>query len=127
MIKTKSVWEPINRKKDGIRILATRYRGRGMPKTRYDIWMASLAPSEKLLRSFSSWGQFTRQYRKELRELGSIDKKNPLIKNHGQKWSLRLIQFLAKKGPVTLLCHCSWDQKKCHRHVLKRILNGKVT
>jgi len=31
MIRTKSVFSPIDRKKDGLRIQATRFRGRGMP------------------------------------------------------------------------------------------------
>jgi uncharacterized protein YeaO (DUF488 family) len=49
MIRTKSVISPIDRKKDGLRILATRIRGRGLKKTRYDEWMANLGPSERLL------------------------------------------------------------------------------
>ena len=32
-----------------LRILATRFRGRGMPTTRYDVWMPSLAPTERTL------------------------------------------------------------------------------
>ena len=51
MIRTKSVWSPIDRERDGIRILATRFRGRGMPTSRYDVWMPPLAPSERLLRN----------------------------------------------------------------------------
>ena len=31
-------------------ILATRFRGRGLPADRYDVWMPSLGPSEALLR-----------------------------------------------------------------------------
>src|SRR5271157_3098431 len=50
MVKTKSVYTPIDRKNDGIRILATRFRGRGLPTRRYDVWMPSLGPSERLLR-----------------------------------------------------------------------------
>jgi len=49
MIRTKSVYSPNERKKDGLRILATRFRGRGLPVNRYDVWMANLAPSERLL------------------------------------------------------------------------------
>jgi uncharacterized protein YeaO (DUF488 family) len=130
MIKTKSVYSPISRSKDGLRILATRYRGRGLFKSRYDVWMANLAPSEKLLRSVqagrTSWAEFNRRYRKELLEGGAIDKRNPTIKNHGQKWTLRLLQTLAKKGHVTLMCHCDEDQTQCHRHTLAKVLKGKV-
>lgn len=51
MIRSKSVWSPIDRKRDGLRILAARFRGRGLPTTRYDVWMPSLGPSEQLLRA----------------------------------------------------------------------------
>ncbi|MDB6125571.1 MAG: hypothetical protein JWQ71_4564 [Pedosphaera sp.] len=130
MIQTKSVHTVIESDKDGLRILATRFRGRGMPKDRYDVWMANLGPSEKLLRAFQSgqvnWKEFARRYREELFEGGAIDKRNELIKNHGQKFTLRLIQQLAKQGTVTVMCHCAEEQRHCHRHVLQRILQGKV-
>lgn len=130
MIKTKSVYSPIERRKDGLRILVTRFRGRGLPVSRYDVWMANLGPSEKLLREFQagkiSWGEFSRGYKKELFEGGAIDRKNKTIKNHGQKFTLRLLQKLAKRGAITLLCLCAEDKQQCHRHVLKRILDGKV-
>ncbi|MHC4931921.1 MAG: DUF488 family protein, N3 subclade [Planctomycetota bacterium] len=51
MLKSKSVYSPINRRSDGLRILVTRYRGRGLRSSRYDMWMASLGPSEALLRA----------------------------------------------------------------------------
>lgn len=130
MIKTKSVFSPIEPRKDGLRILATRFRGRGMPASRYHVWMANLGPSEMLLKSVLSgkitWGEFSRRYRKELFEGGSIDTRNATIKNHGQKFTLRLLQRLAKSGTVTLMCHCAEDQPHCHRHILQKILMGKV-
>lgn len=130
MIKTKSVHSPIEPQKDGFRILATRIRGRGLPSTRYNVWMANLAPSEALLLDGRtgkiSWAEFSRRYKKELREGGSIDKRNPLIKNHGQKFTLRLLQQLAKRQHVTVMCHCDEDQPCCHRHILKKILDGKI-
>jgi uncharacterized protein YeaO (DUF488 family) len=49
-LKVKSVHSPMERG-DGLRILATRFRGRGMPASRYDVWMPSLGPSEQLLKS----------------------------------------------------------------------------
>ena len=129
MIRTKSVHSPIDRKLDGLRILATRVRGRGLRATRYDVWMANLAPSEALLKAFSSgtisWAEFSRRYKKELRERGSIDKRNRNIKNHGQKFTLRLLQRLGKKQTITLLCHCEEDQMQCHRHLLRGILRNK--
>jgi uncharacterized protein YeaO (DUF488 family) len=92
--------------------------------------MANLSPSEKLVRGFQAgkipWSDFSRRYRKELLENGAIDHRNKTIKNHGQKFTLRLLQKLAKRDTVTLLYHCPEDQMHCHRHVLKRILDGKV-
>lgn len=130
MLKTKSVWSPIERS-DGVRILATRFRGRGMPVSRYHVWMANLGPSERLLRSGQggaiTWAEFSRGYRDELFASAATDKKNKTIKNHGQKFTLRLIKRLARGGNVTLLCHCAEDQEQCHRHLLKRvILSSKI-
>jgi uncharacterized protein YeaO (DUF488 family) len=130
MIRTKSVHSPIDRKRDGLRILATRFRGRYLPVSRYDVWMPNLAPSEALLKSAQkrlvSWGQFSRQYRKELRDIGGIDKRNRSIKNHGQKFTLRLLQRLGQSQNVTLMCHCDEDQQRCHRHLLRKVLNAKI-
>jgi len=131
MLKTKSVWSPINRTADGLRILATRFRGRGMPTSRYDVWMASLGPSERLLKAGQagrlSWAGFVAAYRAELFMDGPIDALSRGIKNHGQKFTLRLIKQLARSGHVTLLCHCAQDQDRCHRHVLRElILSGRV-
>src|SRR2546423_11624152 len=98
VLKTKSVHSPIE-PGDGLRILATRFRGRGLPTSRYDVWMANLGPSETLLRAGLAgkigWVEFSRRYRKELFEGGTVDRRNRTIKNHGQKFTLRLLQKLA--------------------------------
>jgi uncharacterized protein (DUF488 family) len=87
--------------------------------------MANLGPSQKLLddkRAGKITGfQFDILYKKELFESDGFDRKNKLIKNRGQKFTLRLIQKLAKKGTVTVMCHCAEDVNGCHRHFLKRI------
>ena len=130
MIKTKSVSSTVEPRKDGLRILVARFRGRGVPASRYDVWMANLGPSERLLREYQSgsigWGDFSRRYLKELHENGTIDRRNRTIKNHGQKFTLRLLQTLGKRATVTLLCHCSEEERYCHRHLLRRVLQGKV-
>jgi uncharacterized protein YeaO (DUF488 family) len=104
MFKTKSVYSPISRS-DGFRILATRYRGRGLFKSRYHVWMANLAPSEALIRQIQSgkvsWSEFKRRYRREILTGDSFDKRNRTIKNHGQKFTLRLLQYLARRGTIT--------------------------
>jgi uncharacterized protein YeaO (DUF488 family) len=125
MLKTKSVHSPIDRTGDGLRILATRVRGRGLPKDRYDVWMANLGPSEALLRAYRTepnWPHFVREYRREMLGEGEHDRRNRVIRNHGQKFTLRLIKQLAQRGNVTLLCHCAEREKHCHRHVLRRLI-----
>ena len=130
MFKANSVHTEIDSQNDGLRILATRGRGRGLPKDRYDVWMANLGPSEQLrndlLTRKITWPEFSRRYGKELREDGTIDLRNKVIKNHGQKFTLRLLQHLAQNQTVTLLCHCAEDEPHCHRHLLKALLDGTV-
>ena len=121
MLKSRSVHSPIQAS-DGLRILATRFRGRGLPTSRYHVWMPSLGPSEQLLKSVLDgridWKTFTRRYREELYLDGPIDARSETIKNHGQKSTLRLIKALAAKQPVTLMCHCAEDATECHRFLL---------
>jgi uncharacterized protein YeaO (DUF488 family) len=130
MTRTKSVLSPIEPRKDGLRILATRFRGRGLPTTRYDVWMPNLGPSEQLLRALLtnqiSWSEFGPHYRQELFESGTVDQRNRTIKNHGQKFTLRLLQKLAQQGTITLLCHCAEAEQHCHRHLLQKVLAGKI-
>ena len=130
MLKTKSVYSPVA-ENDGLRILATRFRGRGMSSTLYDVWMPALGPSEQLLTAVQSekiaWSAFTRDFKKELFLDGPIDSRNKTIKNHGQKSTLRLIKAMAREGNVTLMCHCDEDTKQCHRHILRElILSSRV-
>jgi uncharacterized protein YeaO (DUF488 family) len=129
MFKAKSVHSPIEAS-DGLRILAARGRGRGLPADRFDVWMASLGPSEELrdaiLGGRISWAEYSRRYQKELLEPGGVDARNERIKNHGQKFTLRLLQHLAEKQTVTLLCHCAEEERHCHRHLLKALLEKKI-
>jgi uncharacterized protein YeaO (DUF488 family) len=129
MFKSKSVHSPIE-PGDGLRILAARGRGRGLPADRFDVWMANLGPSEELrdaiMASRISWSEYRRRYLKELREPGGVDARNDRIKNHGQKFTLRLLQHLAKTQTVTLLCHCAEEEPHCHRHLLKAVLEQRV-
>ena len=129
MVKTKSVHSPIE-PTDGLRILAARGRGRGLPRNRFDVWMANLGPSEALrdaiLGGRISWSEYSRRYLKELLEPGGVDRRNKRIKNHGQKFTLRLLQHLSKKQTITLLCHCAEDEPHCHRHLLKTVLERTI-
>jgi uncharacterized protein YeaO (DUF488 family) len=125
MLKTKSVHSPTE-PDDGLRILVTRFRGRGLPADRYDVWMANLGPSEKLLKAVLAgkitWKEFSKSYRVEMFAPAAIDAGNATIKNHGQKFTLRLLGKLAAKQNVTLLCHCAEDAKECHRFLLQDLI-----
>ena len=97
-----------------------------MGTTRYDVWMASLGPSERILRRLSagqmSWAEFSRAYRAEIRMDGPVDARCATIKNHGQKFTLRLLNRLARRGRVTVMCHCAEDEPHCHRHELRKVI-----
>ncbi len=130
-IQTKSIRTPIERERDGLRLLVTRYTVRGCPRTQYDAWMPNLGPSEPLLKAWHAkeieWREFARRYKNEMFEMGPMDEKNTRIKNYGQKFTLRLIKELARRQPVTLLCYCEEDEACCHRHLLKALLeSGRV-
>jgi uncharacterized protein YeaO (DUF488 family) len=92
--------------------------------------MANLGPSETLrdaiLAGKISWKEYSVRYVRELLEGGGVDRRNDRIKNHGQKFTLRLLQHLAKKQPITLLCHCAEEERHCHRHLLKGVLEKKI-
>ncbi|MGV3532975.1 MAG: DUF488 domain-containing protein [Chthoniobacteraceae bacterium] len=130
MIQTKSIHEPIEKEADGLRILASRLRGHRVPKSACDVWMANLGPSQELLDGFRAgtigWEEFSRRYKEELFEDSGVDERSRTIKNHGQKFTLWLLQELGRRGNVTLLCHCPKDEPHCHRHVLKKVLDGRI-
>lgn len=130
MITTKSVHSPIEPEKDGLRLLVARHRGRGLPASRYDLWMANLGPSEALLKGFlkdkSTWVDFSKRYRAEMWGENTPEPDNEQILNHGQKFTLRLLQELGKRGNITLLCHCPEDEPHCHRHLLAKLLSSKL-
>jgi len=125
MLKTKSIRTRIEAA-DGLRILVARFRGHRVPVSRYDVWMPSLGPSESTLRTMQkgaiSWAEFSKRYRKEIFLDGPIDKRSRTIKNHGQKFTLRLLKKLSQEGNLTLLCHCAEDEAHCHRHLLRALI-----
>jgi uncharacterized protein YeaO (DUF488 family) len=128
MIATKSLHSAPDAAHDGLRILVARFLGRGLEKSSYDVWMANLGPSEELLRQFQrqevNWSYFSRRYKEEIFTDSEVDHDNGSIKNHGQKFTLRLIKHLATRQNVTLLCHCAEDEKQCHRHLIAKLIEA---
>ena len=97
-----------------------------MRTSRYNVWMASLGPTERLLKSAGSanWRSWSKRFRDQLLGLDTPEPKNPVIRNAGQKFTLRLIKHLAKRQNVTLMCHCPQDATRCHRFLLRDLING---
>jgi uncharacterized protein YeaO (DUF488 family) len=83
MIKRKSVYSP-KHASDGLRVFATRFHGPGIKKSRYDIWLPSLGPSEELLKVIErgkiTWAEFSRRYQAELFECGPVDRRCSRVK-----------------------------------------------
>ena len=129
MLFAKSVHSPPTAE-DGLRVLATRFRGRGLPADRYDVWMANLGPSETLLRAFQRgeirFREFARRYRAELFAEAAVDADNRSVRNRGQKFTLRLLKHLAAEGNVTILCHCAEETRECHRHLLRAVIESRA-
>lgn len=127
MLKTKSVYSPIDRAGDGLRIHTARTRGRGLKSSRYDLWMPNLGPSQKLRKKLNdeqiSWRAFCQEYKAELLMLGPIDKlSHANYRNKGQKFTLRLIKLVARRSNVTIMCTCKEEESQCHRDVLKQFI-----
>ena len=77
---------------------------------------------EAILSGAMTWPAFVSAYRAELFMDGPVDARSRTIKNHGQKFTLRLLKALARSGHVTLMCHCAEDEAHCHRHVLRQLI-----
>ena len=124
MIKVKCAWEP-KHKDDGLRILVTRYHPRGLRRNRYDLRMPNLGPSERLFKNGkSTWREFGKAYREEMLGEDVTEKKNPRIRNSGQRFTLGLLKKLAKTQNITLMCNCPPDTDQCHRFLLRDLIKS---
>jgi uncharacterized protein YeaO (DUF488 family) len=117
LIKTKSVYDPVDLESDEFRILIMRKWPREIGYKKYSIhkWSKELGTSRQLLdkwdRSEIAWGDYVTQY--------SAD----------QLWSVAAeieTESIAKMSihkTVTLLCKERENDPHCHRHILKNIVN----
>lgn len=125
-LKLKTVNDPVL-KKDGLRIYVSRFRLRYLEKSYYDVWMPSLGPSEKLLKSFQqekiTWREFVKQYKAQILSSADVDKQNERMRNKGQKFTLRLLKYLANNQTITLMCSCT-EFEYCHARILKEMIEG---
>ena len=120
MIKTKSVYDPIDLKSDGFRVLVMRKwpRGIGYKKHAIHKWSKELGPSRELLDKWNSneitWEDYVKQYCSE--QSSSTAAKI-------EKDSLARMSI---EKTVTLLCWERENDPHCHRHILNKTLDGIV-
>jgi uncharacterized protein YeaO (DUF488 family) len=117
LIKTKSVYDPVDLESDGFRILIMRKWPRGIGYKKHSIhkWSKELGPSRQLLdkwnRNEIAWGDYVTQYSAE--QLWSV----------AAKIETESIAKMSIRKTVTLLCKERENDPHCHRHILKNIVN----
>jgi len=111
VIRTKRIYDPPS-PEDGYRLLVMRMWPRGVVKAAVDAWEKDLGPSRDLLTSFRAgqlgWEELATRYREEMSGRGGL---------------LASYRDLARRQTITLLCSCH-DEARCHRTLLKEILEG---
>ena len=121
-IQTRRWDDPPTGDDEGLRILVTRYRPRGLPKDRetWDRWQPELAPSKALhaavyvkVGSGLGWAEYRARYRTEMRSQGkAID---------------TLAALVRAGGTVTLLCSSQCDREsRCHRSLLRELIETRL-
>jgi uncharacterized protein YeaO (DUF488 family) len=123
MIRTRRWCDP-KKKGDGVRILICRYRPRALPKKdeTWHIWRKELGPSKGLHAAVYgkngppiSWEEYTRLYLDEMRG------------EEPQKSIDYLAEQVAAGKTITLLCSQSCtDPDRCHRRLLKKLIEERV-
>ena len=113
MIRTKRIYDPPS-PEDGYRLLIMRLWPRGVRKAAVDGWEKDLGPSRELLTSFRagklSWEDLATRYREEM------SAREELVGRYRDQ---------ARRETLTLLCSCQ-DEARCHRTLLKEILQGTM-
>ena len=107
---------------DGFRLLVTRYRPRGVSKDQetWEAWWPQLGPSRELHAAFwekhggppLSFADYERRFLEEMQ---------------AQTFRLRALVSSHKAGEIlTLLCSSACtDERRCHRSILKRLIEGR--
>lgn len=112
-VRTKSVFDPVDKDADGMRVLITRYHPRGIKKSQYTVWYQHLAPSAPLLKLYKdgilTWEAFEATLLSELLSSFEVGR------------TVRMLREYSKVRPVTLLCY-EPEGKPCHRHLIKRLI-----
>lgn len=108
---------------ESLRLGTVRRPPRGVPKADfarlnyYDIWFPNLAPSSELVQEAldakddRAWAAFSRKFRHEMRD---PDKSR----------ELDVLAALSHHANFSLGCYCE-DEKRCHRSVLRALLEER--
>ncbi len=124
-IRTKR-WDEPQEAEDGLRILITRFRPRGLPKEKetWDIWRKELAPSPDLVKAYRekdpshksiTWEVYRSRYLKEMQD--------PAARAQIEK----LADAVAAGHTITLLCSSTcYRESRCHRSLLKQLIEEEV-
>jgi uncharacterized protein YeaO (DUF488 family) len=120
-IRTKRWDDPIEADRDGTRILVTRYRPRGLPKSdeTWSEWYPNLGPSKELHAAAYGkrgagpldWASYRATYLREMR-----DHRDAIAK---------LAQRVANGETITLLCSSACEREsRCHRSLLAELIRN---
>lgn len=118
----------------GLRILVMRKWPQGIRKTDIDLWMPSAGPSLALLSQLHleaiEWDAFVQAYRSEQEQqrfcqVITYEATGRRLQQEIPARSLDHLSFLMQCcGTITLLC---WERsERCHRHVLKALLEQNM-
>jgi uncharacterized protein YeaO (DUF488 family) len=120
-VRTKR-WNDPKEPDDGLRILITRYRPRGLPKAEetWDQWRPNLGPSKELLAAFQGKGRTKLPW--------SSYRTQCLIEMRSQKEAIdELVRRVAAGETITLLCSSSCvDERRCHRKLLRELIESRT-
>ena len=124
-IRTKR-WDEPREEADGLRILITRFRPRGLPKEQetWDIWRKELAPSPDLVKAYRekdpthksiTWEVYRTRYLKEMKEPAATAEIEKLAK------------AVATGHTITLLCSSTcFREARCHRSLLRELIEKQI-
>ena len=108
---------------EGLRIGTVRRPPRGVPKEKfasgnwYDAWLPELSPSEATVKlglkaaTDREWAVFEKRYTKEMAAPSASR-------------VLELLVALSKQTDFSVGCYCE-DEARCHRSILRRLLNAR--
>jgi len=120
-IRTKRWDEPVE-KEDGTRILITRFRPRGLPKSEetWQEWNRELAPSPELVKKYKgksglpiTWDVYRATYCREMKaHADAVD---------------AMARRVAGGESITLLCSSSClRETRCHRSLLRELVEKRL-